>query len=119
DLLRRAHLLDGVPWSEMAVIVRSAVALAPLRRALAQAGVPVTVSADDLPLAGQPAVAPFLSALSALLPATSRAADPAGLDELAAEALLASPLGGATVLDLRRLRRAVRIVLNSRGVDPA
>ncbi|WP_448627084.1 ATP-dependent helicase [Geodermatophilus sp. URMC 64] len=119
DLLRRAHLLDGVPWSEMAVVVRSAVGLGSLRRALAQAGVPVAVSADDLPLAAQPAVAPFLSAVSALLPATPRGTEPAGLDEPAAEALLASPLGGATVLDLRRLRRAVRIVLNGRGMDPA
>ncbi|NYJ04552.1 ATP-dependent helicase [Petropleomorpha daqingensis] len=119
DLLRRAHLLEGVPWSEMAVVVRSAVALAPLRRALAQAGVPVAVSADDLPLAAQPAVAPFLSAISSLLPAGPGRPAPAGLDEPAAEALLASPLGSATVLDLRRLRRAVRIVLNGRGVDPA
>ena len=58
DVLRRAHLLDGVPWSQMAVVVRTAGALGPLRRALASAGVPVAVSADDLPLAAQPAVAP-------------------------------------------------------------
>ena len=42
-----------------------------------------------------------------------------GLDEPAAEALLASPLGGATVLDLRRLRRAVRIALAKQGIDSA
>jgi superfamily I DNA/RNA helicase/RecB family exonuclease len=122
DRLRRAHLLDGVPWSQMAVIVRTAAALGPLRRALASAGVPVGVSSDDLPLAGQPAVAPFLGALSALLPRPGT--DPAdgvatGLDEPAAEALLASPLGGATVLDLRRLRRAVRTALARQGVDAA
>ncbi|HEY4625308.1 MAG TPA: ATP-dependent DNA helicase [Blastococcus sp.] len=121
DVLRRAHLLDGLPWSEMAVVVRTASSLGPLRRALAHAGVPVTVSTDDLPLAAQPAVAPFLSVLTALLPAP-RPGDEhavAGLDEPAAEALLASPLGGATVLDLRRLRRAVRIALAKRGVDAA
>ncbi|MCV2488652.1 ATP-dependent helicase [Geodermatophilus sp. YIM 151500] len=118
DVLRRAHLLDGLPWSEMAVVVRTAAALAPLRRALAQAGVPVAVSADDLPLAAQPAVAPFLSALTALL-RPARGGPEVGLDEPAAEALLASPLGGATVLDLRRLRRAVRIALNERGIDGA
>jgi superfamily I DNA/RNA helicase/RecB family exonuclease len=118
DVLRRAHLLDSVPWSQMAVVVRSAGALGPLRRALASAGVPVAVSSDDLPLAAQPSVAPFLSALTALLPAP--AGDGAtGLDEPAAEALLASPLGGATVLDLRRLRRAVRVSFASRGIDPA
>jgi superfamily I DNA/RNA helicase/RecB family exonuclease len=123
DVLRRAHLLEGLPWSQMAVVVRTAVALGPLRRALASAGVPVSVSADDLPLAGQPAVAPLLSALIALLPpsGSGREADgaPVGLDEPAAEALLASPLGGATVLDLRRLRRAVRMALAAQGIDAA
>ncbi|WP_242611142.1 ATP-dependent helicase [Blastococcus saxobsidens] len=117
DVLRRAHLLDGVPWSRMAVVVRTAAVLGPFRRALASAGVPVTVSTDDLPLAAQPAVAPFLHTLTALLPGPD--GEPAGLDEPAAEALLASPLGGATVLDLRRLRRAVRIALAKQGVDAA
>ena len=123
DVLRRAHLLDGVPWSQMAVVVRTAVALGPLRRALSSAGVPVAVSADDLPLAAQPAVAPLLSALTALLPPAGSGPEAdgvaRGLDEPAAEALLASPLGGATVLDLRRLRRAVRIELARQGVDAA
>ncbi|MDP9118235.1 MAG: UvrD-helicase domain-containing protein, partial [Actinomycetota bacterium] len=42
DALRRAHLVDGVPWSQMAVIVRSVTrAGAALARALAAAGVPV------------------------------------------------------------------------------
>ncbi|MFQ1001568.1 ATP-dependent helicase [Modestobacter sp. SSW1-42] len=131
DTMRRAHLLEGVPWSEMAVVVRSASAsLGPVRRALTQAGVPVAVSADDVALAGQPAVQPLLAALSALLPRTGAAvpvedgfpADhpaEAGLDEAGAEALLASPLGGATVLDLRRLRRAVRRAMAVRGEDSA
>ncbi|MGY2065190.1 ATP-dependent helicase [Blastococcus sp. SYSU DS0619] len=117
DVLRRAHLLDGVPWSQMAVVVRTAGVLGPFRRALSSAGVPVTVSTDDLPLAAQPAVAPFLHALSALLPRPD--GEPTGLDEPGAEALLASPLGGATVLDLRRLRRAVRVAQAKRGIDAA
>ncbi|MGY1835112.1 ATP-dependent helicase [Blastococcus sp. SYSU DS0510] len=117
DVLRRAHLLDGVPWSGMAVVVRTAAVLGPFRRALASAGVPVAVSTDELPLAAQPAVAPFLRSLSALLPGPD--GEPAGLDEPGAEALLSSPLGGATVLDLRRLRRAVRIALAKQGVDAA
>ncbi|MCW2677469.1 MAG: uvrD3, partial [Modestobacter sp.] len=135
DTMRRAHLLDGVPWSQMAVVVRSAAAsLGPVRRALTQAGVPVAVSADDVALAGQPAVQPLLAVMRALLPprasvgpapATGPDADPddvrteAGLDEPGAEALLASPLGGATVLDLRRMRRAVRRAQAARGEDPA
>ena len=41
DLLRRAHLEDGIGWSEMAVLVRSGRASIPsLRRALGAAGVP-------------------------------------------------------------------------------
>ncbi|WP_042377386.1 UvrD-helicase domain-containing protein, partial [Gordonia alkanivorans] len=57
DLLRRAHLFDGVPWSQMAVIVRSvSLALPPLRRAFRSAGVPVTTPASDLPLHRQRAV---------------------------------------------------------------
>ncbi|WP_233517559.1 ATP-dependent helicase [Geodermatophilus marinus] len=117
DVLRRAHLLDGVPWGEMAVVVRTAQALVPLRRALTSAGVPVEVASDELPLSAQPAVAPFLTALDALLPDAD--GSPPGLDEPAAEALLTSALGGATVLDLRRLRRAVRIALAQQGVDAA
>ncbi len=117
DVLRRAHLVDGLPWSEMAVVVRTALAIGPLRRALTSAGVPVDVSTDELPLAAQPAVAPLLAALTALLPRRDAEPGALSLDEPGAEALLASPLGGATVLDLRRLRRAVRIAQAQRGVD--
>ena len=42
DLLRRAHLFEGVPWSQMAVIVRSvSLSLPALRRAFRSAGVPL------------------------------------------------------------------------------
>ena len=44
----RAHLEDGVEWSQMAVLVRSGQTHPPpLRRALAAAGVPVEVASDD------------------------------------------------------------------------
>ena len=67
DLLRRAHLEDGVPWSQMAVLVRSGRTSIPrLRRALGAAGVPVEVAADDTPLVQEPAVLPLLDALRAL-----------------------------------------------------
>ncbi len=66
DILRRAHLEDGVPWSEMAVLVRvGARALPGVRRALTTAGVPVEVDGDDIPLRTEPAVAPLLTALRA------------------------------------------------------
>src|SRR5512139_3452091 len=68
DLLRRAHLEDGVPWSEMAVLVRSGRTSIPsLRRSLAAAGVPVEVASDDTPLVEEPAVRVLLEALRAVL----------------------------------------------------
>ncbi|MFC0037569.1 UvrD-helicase domain-containing protein [Actinomadura rayongensis] len=102
DELRRAHLLDGVPWSRMAVLVRSAAQKVPaLRRALAQAGVPAIVAGDDVPLMAEPAVRPFLLLLRAAL-------KKGFLDEEVAEDLLTGPLGGADALALRRLKRALR-----------
>ena len=48
DLLRRAHLEDGIEWTDMAVLVRSGRNSIPgLRRALAGAGVPVEVACDE------------------------------------------------------------------------
>ena len=102
DQLRRAHLVDGVPWSEMAVIVRStALSLPVLRRALLAAGVPLALPADDVPLAQRAAVRPLLVLLRC-------AARPEALDQDAAADLLRSPLGGADPLELRRLRRGLR-----------
>jgi superfamily I DNA/RNA helicase/RecB family exonuclease len=107
DTLRRAHLVDGVPWSRLAVVVRSVpLSLPPLRRALLAAGVPLAVPVDDTPLAALPAVAPLLTLLRCA--ATAATAPPAdALDADTALALLASPLGGAEPLGLRRLRRGL------------
>ncbi|CAM5405673.1 helicase UvrD [Streptomyces pilosus] len=67
DILRRAHLEDGVPWNDMAVLVRAGSRTLPtVRRALTSAGVPVDVDGDDLPLRHEPAVAPLLTALRAV-----------------------------------------------------
>ncbi|ABP56180.1 ATP-dependent helicase [Salinispora tropica] len=107
--LRAAHLLDGVPWSEMAVLVRSTGrALPSLRRALHAAGVPTVVHGEDLPLHLQPAVAPLLLLLRCALA-------PDRLDEEAAVALLHSPLGGADPLAERRLRQGLRVMALAAG----
>ncbi|MFZ4234724.1 ATP-dependent helicase [Streptomyces murinus] len=67
DILRRAHLEDGLPWREMAVLVRAgARSLPTLRHALTAAGVPLDIDGDDLPLRHEPAVAPLLTALRAV-----------------------------------------------------
>ncbi|KKZ70478.1 helicase UvrD [Streptomyces showdoensis] len=83
DLLRRAHLEDGVPWHEMAVLTRAAAHLPSLRRALTSAGVPVETDAADTPLRHEPAVAPLLLALRAAATGEPGAVDggtDAGLD---------------------------------------
>jgi superfamily I DNA/RNA helicase/RecB family exonuclease len=99
-VLRRAHL-DGMAWSQMAVLVRSTTAvLGTLRRALINAGVPVAVRGDDLPLAEQPAVAMLLEVLRCVL-------DPGELTEDVAEQLLLGPIARGDVVYLQRLRRTV------------
>ncbi|MEU7279720.1 ATP-dependent DNA helicase [Streptomyces sp. NPDC045431] len=86
DILRRAHLEDGVPWQEMAVLVRAGARTIPsLRRALTSAGVPVEVDAPDIPLRHEPAVAPLLTALRATATAALRhTAAPEGAEPEAA-----------------------------------
>ncbi|MFD1373555.1 ATP-dependent helicase [Actinoplanes sichuanensis] len=107
--LREAHLLHGVPWSRMAVLMRSTTLQQPsVQRALAAAGVPTIIHAEDLPLHLQPAVAPFLLLLRC-------AVDPDALNEEAAVALLHSPLGGADPLTERRLRQGLRALAISAG----
>ncbi|MFE5484541.1 ATP-dependent helicase [Streptomyces sp. NPDC056527] len=77
DLLRRAHLEDGVPWQDMAVLVRAGTTVPGLRRALTSAGVPLETDTADTPLRHEPAVAPLLLALRAAAPlGTDDPADP-------------------------------------------
>ncbi|GAA3111976.1 ATP-dependent DNA helicase [Streptomyces rectiviolaceus] len=67
DILRRAHLEDGVPWSEMAVLVRAGAHTIPaVRRSLTAAGVPLDIDGDDIALRHEPAVTPLLTALRAV-----------------------------------------------------
>ncbi|MDX5566092.1 ATP-dependent DNA helicase [Streptomyces sp. ID05-04B] len=130
DILRRAHLEDGVPWGEMAVLVRAGSRTIPtVRRALTSAGVPLDIDGDDLPLRHEPAVAPLLAALRAVATAEASTAAapedahgataedgavgdaaqaPGWLDTETALTLLASPLASMDAADLRRLGRALR-----------
>lgn len=127
DLLRRAHLEDGVPWREMAVLVRAGGRSLPaVRRALTSAGVPLEVDGDDLPLRHEPAVAPLLTALRTVATAAlhpdradgegGTAAAPSWLDTETALTLLTSPLGSMDAADLRRLGRALRDEERAAGV---
>ncbi|GAA4625262.1 ATP-dependent DNA helicase [Cellulomonas oligotrophica] len=98
--LRRSHLQDGVPWDAMAVVARSGARVTALRRALAQAGVPVSVLGSDVPLREEPAVRPLLDLV--------RVAAGAPLDAETAARLACSPVGGLDAVGLRRVRRALR-----------
>jgi superfamily I DNA/RNA helicase len=103
--LRRAHLEDGTPWAEMAVIARSGGQVTALRRALGSAQVPVAVVGSDVPLRDEPAVRPLLDALRCALGPDGGGAV---LDAELAARLCLSPLGGLDAVGLRRLRRGLR-----------
>ncbi|MFB7055808.1 UvrD-helicase domain-containing protein [Streptomyces vinaceus] len=83
DILRRAHLEDGVPWRDMAVLVRSGGRTLPaMRRALIAAGVPAETDGTDTPLRHEPATAPLLTALrTAATPARAADGDPTPAEE--------------------------------------
>lgn len=99
--LRHAHLVDGVPWEAMGVLVRTGSAISIIRRALSSSGVPVEVRREDVPLIEQPPVRALIAALDVVAGGRDLAAD------LAAE-LLTGPIGGADALGLRRLRQELR-----------
>ena len=98
--------IDEVPWSQMAVIVRSVrQSGAALSRALTAAGVPVVTPPSGVPPADQPAARAMLTVLAA-------AAD--GLDGDRALDLLTGPIGRVDPVSLRQLRRALRRADRSR-----
>ncbi|HSU37769.1 MAG TPA: ATP-dependent DNA helicase, partial [Propionibacteriaceae bacterium] len=102
EILRRAHLRDGLAWTEMAVLVRSGRTMIPgLTRALVAAGVPVEVAGDEIPLAADPATRPLLLGLQV-------AARGGGITPEEAQILLNSALGGMDSMAVRRLGRTLR-----------
>lgn len=99
DFLRRAHVVDGVPWGEMAVLLRSGAADSPLHRSLARAGVPVQVDPTDVILSEQRLVSALVLAMRAIT-------EP--LEESEWEAVLTGPFGDADPVTMTRLMRGVR-----------
>ncbi|MFD8910501.1 ATP-dependent helicase [Streptomyces sp. NPDC059575] len=91
DILRRAHLEDGVAWSDMAVLVRAGSSIPVLRRALTAAGVPLDTDGDDVPLRHEPSVAPLLTALKVVATAETAMSPVGG----SAAAVDGAPLPGA------------------------
>ena len=99
DALRRAHLIDGLAWSQLAVIVRSAATAAAIERVLSGAGVPVDPAGLSGPVADQPAARALLTVLAATI---------GTLDDEQAATLLTGPIGRVDPVSLRQLRRTLR-----------
>ncbi|MFA7323265.1 MAG: ATP-dependent DNA helicase, partial [Candidatus Nanopelagicales bacterium] len=108
--IRALHLHEQVPWSQMAVLVRSSQDLPGVERALLQAGIPAAVAADEIPLRQEQAIASLLLALGA-------ATSPAQISTDQALELLTGPMCGLDASHLRTLGRALRH--QARIDDPA
>ena len=100
-LLRQQHLEREVPWSEMAVVVRSGAQLSAIARSLALAEVPTRSSVGGTALRDEQAARALLTLIDVGTGRTELTA------ELASELLL-GPFGGLDRLMLRRLRLALR-----------
>lgn len=112
DRLRRAHLLEGVPWSGLAVVARSRSRHTSLRRSLAAAGIPVVAPGHDGPLREEPAARMLLTAYAVCL----RPPHPGGrVSPTEAVDLVSSALGGADPVAMLRLRRAARALERESG----
>ncbi|HEY4268197.1 MAG TPA: ATP-dependent DNA helicase [Galbitalea sp.] len=99
--LRERHLMHGVPWSELAVIVRSGAQTAAIRRALALAEVPARSSVGGTALRDDRAARALLTVVDVGIGRTA-------LTPPLAVELLLGPFGGIDRLGLRRLRLALR-----------
>lgn len=157
QLLLEERIYGNRPYRDSAIIVRSSADVARIRRVLSASGIPSRTSAALVPVRDEPAVRPFLDALSLLVYARKRgekALNPAvtgagyealspdeveeimrkSLDDVIAEenrsnplngansaiTLLTSRLGGASSMDVRRLRQQLRSVeLQTGGHRPS
>ncbi|AMB58012.1 UrvD/REP family ATP-dependent DNA helicase [Microterricola viridarii] len=100
-LLREHHLLRGMPWSRMAVVVRSGADIAGLERGLSLSDVPTRAATARRALRDDPAAAQLLAAASLAVGASELTAP-------AAVQLLTGPLGRLDAIALRRLRLSLR-----------
>ncbi len=100
-VLREEHLTRGIPFSRMAVVVRSGAQIPAITRALALAEVPTRTTVGGTPLRDD------LAARSLLLIVQVGTGHTPLTAELASEMLL-GPFGGLDRLALRRLRLALR-----------
>lgn len=99
DRMRRAHLLEGMSYKDMAVIVRSSSSIERIRRVFLQNNIPVALSHNNIVLIEQPLVESLLIAAKSLL-------RPLGVEET--ETLVCGPIGGADSIAYSSLIRAIR-----------
>nr|WP_142059396.1 ATP-dependent DNA helicase [Pseudarthrobacter sp. B4EP4b] len=95
------HINHGRDLSEMAVIVRNGAQVSELQRYLSGQGIPVRVPVAESAVRDEVAVRPLLDAFAVAL-------DPDLLTPETAVSLLTSRVGGATSIELRRLRQSLR-----------
>ncbi|MET1051893.1 MAG: PD-(D/E)XK nuclease family protein [Mycetocola sp.] len=100
-LLREHHLFGGIPWSRLAVIVRSGATIPILDRALSLAEVPTTVPAGGRTLRDEFASAQLITPVAFILGRLDPTAD-------LVTSMLTGPLCGLDGISLRRVRRALR-----------
>nr|WP_245413053.1 ATP-dependent DNA helicase [Arthrobacter celericrescens] len=96
-----AQLREGRAFSDIAVIVRNGGQLAQLQRYLSGQGIPVQVPVADAAVRDEVAVRPLLELYGVVL-------EPSKLTPELAVSLLTSRIGGATAIELRRLRQSLR-----------
>jgi superfamily I DNA/RNA helicase/RecB family exonuclease len=100
-LLRERHVRDGIAFSQMAVVVRNGAQVPRVARALAVAEVPTRTLVSERTIREHPAALDLLTLLQVALGVTQ-------LDSVLANQLMLSPVAGLSVLELRRLRQALR-----------
>ncbi|RDV09586.1 ATP-dependent helicase [Arthrobacter sp. RT-1] len=95
------HINHGRNLTDMAVIVRNGGQVSELQRYLSGQGIPVRVPVAESAVRDEVAVRPLLDAFAVALDSTL-------LTPEAAVSLLTSRIGGATSIELRRLRQSLR-----------
>ncbi|WP_371818150.1 ATP-dependent helicase [Pseudarthrobacter sp. C4D7] len=95
------HINHSRDLADMAVIVRNGGQVSELQRYLSGQGIPVRVPVAESAVRDEVAVRPLLDAFAIAL-------DPGLLTPEAAVSLLTSRIGGATSIELRRLRQSLR-----------
>ena len=101
---RSAHLTLGIPWSEMAVIVRSPGAqINALQRAFAMNSIPVEIDAQALSLGDNPAIKPIITIAQIAVGQLKLIAS--NWDQI--EELLKSEFAGADAISIRQMRIAL------------